>query len=166
MADRTVLHGHLFEDFTLEREFHHHWGRTIELHDSTLLSTMTLNFNPLYFNREYARALGHPDIVINPQWVWLVISGMSVEDLSEAGGPFVGVDDMRFPAPTYPGDTLYATSTVVTARESKSRPGWGLVTWETVGRKQTGDIVIRYLRTNLSKMRDTNASHAEVGANR
>lgn len=153
MTSRTVEHGNLYEDFVLGRVFEHHWGRTVEASESIALSTQTLNFNPLYFNREYAKALGHPDLCVNPQWVWMVVSGLTVEDLSEAGGPFLGVNDMTFPHPVYPGDTLYASSTVVEARVSGSRPGWGIVTWATTGRNQNGDVVLQYQRTNLARMR-------------
>ena len=63
--------------------------------------------------------------------------GLSVEDLSEAGGPFLGVNEIRFLEPVYPGDTLSARSTVVDARESGSRPDFGIVTWETEASNQT-----------------------------
>ena len=81
--------------------------------------------------------------------VLCTVVGLSVEDLSEAGGPFLGVDDCDFHAPVYPGDTLTAESTVVSARESGSRPGFGIVTWHTEGRNQRGEIVVDYKRTNL-----------------
>ena len=57
--------GHLYEDFEVGQEFVHHWGRTITESDTVLFSTMLLHFNPLYFNREYAKAEGHPDIVLS-----------------------------------------------------------------------------------------------------
>jgi itaconyl-CoA hydratase len=154
VAIKTIEHGNLYEDFELGRTFEHHWGRTVEAAESIALSTRTLNFNPLYFNREYAQALGHPDIVVNPQWVWMIVSGLTVEDLSEAGGPFLGVRDMTFPTPVYPGDTLYASSEVIERRPSGSRPGWGIVSWATEGRNQRGEVVMRYERTNLARMRD------------
>ena len=55
--------GRLFEDFEVGQEFVHHWGRTITESDTVLFSTMLLHFNPIYFNRDYAKAQGHPDIV-------------------------------------------------------------------------------------------------------
>jgi acyl dehydratase len=81
--------------------------------------------------------------------VLCTVVGMSVEDLSEIGGPFLGLTGCRFHRPAYPGDTLTARSTVVEARESKSRPGTGIVTWHTEGFNQHGDLVVDYRRTNL-----------------
>ena len=117
--------------------------------DGALFSTQTLRFTPLYFNAEYARAHGHPGVVIDPLLVLCTVVGLSVEDLSEAGGPFLGVNDVTFHRPVYPGDTLTARSTVRSARESEKRPQFGIVTWRTEGRNQKGECVVSYERTNL-----------------
>jgi len=74
---------------------------------------------------------------------------MSVEDLSEAGGPFLGVEDCRFLSPVYPGDTITARSVVLDKRESSSRPTSGIVTWQTTVTNQRGEVVLEYRRTNL-----------------
>lgn len=141
--------GHAFEDFTRGATFTHHWGRTLTDADNAIFTAATLAYNPLYFNAEHARAHGHPTTVINPMLVLCTVVGLSVEDLSEAGGPFLGVDDCDFRAAVYPGDTLTAESTVVSARESGSRPGFGIVTWRTTGRNQRAETVVEYTRTNL-----------------
>ena len=81
--------GRLYEDFEVGQKLTHHWGRTITESDTMLFSTMLLHFNPLYCNRDYARSLGHPDIVVNPHLLFNVVLGLSVEDCSEIGGPFL-----------------------------------------------------------------------------
>lgn len=141
--------GNSFEEFTVGRVFEHHWGRTINEGDNSLFTTTTLAFNPLYLNAEYARAEGHPGVVVNPMLVLCTVVGMSVEDLSEAGGPFLGIEACRFHRPVYPGDTLTAMSTVVEVRESQSRPTMGIVTWHTEGFNQDGELAVDYRRTNL-----------------
>ena len=141
--------GHAFEDFHAGQVFEHHWGRTLNAGDNTLFTTATLAFTPLYFNAEYARAHGHPDVVVHPLLVLCTVVGLSVEDLSEAGGPFLGVNDVSFDRPVYPGDTVTARSAVVSARDSESRRGFGIVTWRTEARNQRGEVVLRFERTNL-----------------
>jgi itaconyl-CoA hydratase len=141
--------GNKFEDFTVGQEFVHHWGRTLNESDNSLFSTLTLSYNPHYFNAEFARAHGHPGIVVNPMLVFLTVFGLSVEDLSEAGGFFLGVEDLAFMTEVYPGDTLTARSTVTDIRESGSRPESGIVTWHTRGYNQRGEQVIDFHRTNL-----------------
>ncbi len=153
--DRAVLvkKGNRFEDMTPDRVFEHHWGRTLTEGDNAGFTTQTLSFCPLYFNEPYAQSMGHRTTVVNPLLVFNTVFGMSVEDLSEGGGPFLGVDDCQFTATVYPGDTLTARSTVVNARESKGQPQFGIVTWHTEGFNQTGDKVIEFHRTNLVRKR-------------
>jgi acyl dehydratase len=141
--------GNPFEEFTSGRVFEHHWGRTLTAGDNALFTTVTLAYNPLYFNVECAKSEGHPSVVINPMLVLCTVVGLSVEDLSEAGGPFLGVDGLTFHRPVYPGDTISARSTVVNARESGSRPEFGIVTWHTEGRNQHGELVVDFNRSNL-----------------
>lgn len=143
-----------YEDFEEGRRFDHHWGRTITEFDTIWFSTTTLNVNPIYFNREHAHALGHPQIVVNPLLVYNVVLGLSVEDLTEAGGPFLGVTQLQFGVPVYPADTLSSSSVVVSRRLSNSMSGWGIVEFHTTGLNQNGDVVVDYLRKNLSKTRE------------
>ena len=105
---RLVPKGNRYEDFEPGRVFKHHWGRTLTESESTLFSTLTLHFNPHYFNAAYARVHGHPGIVANPLLVFTTVFGLTVEDLSEGrsgdgatGGAFLGVDDLRFLEPVY-----------------------------------------------------------------
>ncbi len=145
----TRVRGNLYEAFAAGRVFEHHWGKTVTSGDNALFSSLTHAYNPLYLNAEQARAEGHPDVVVSPMLVLCVVVGLSVEDLSEIGGPFLGIDDLTFHRPVYPGDTLTGRSTVVEARESKSRPMAGVVTWHTEGFNQHGQLVVDYRRTNL-----------------
>jgi acyl dehydratase len=154
MSRAVRLHkGNRFEDMDEGRVFEHHWGRTITDGDNAAFTTQTLSFCPLYFNEPYAKSLGHPRTVVNPLLVFNTVFGMTVEDLSEGGGPFLGVDNCRFLKPVYVGDTLTAKSTVTARRESKGNTGMGIVTWHSVGTNQHGEVVIEYDRTNLVRRR-------------
>ena len=146
--------GNFYEDFAPGRVFAHHWSRTIHPADNILFTTATLHHNPLYFSAEHAKADGHPGIVVNPMLAFAIVFGLSVEDLSERGGAFLGLDDLVFHAPIYPGDTLTARSTVVGRRESKSDPAFGIATWHTEGFNQHGVKVLEYRRSNLVSRRN------------
>lgn len=145
--------GHQYEDMSEGRVFEHHWGRTLTDGDNATFTTQTLSFCPLYFNEPYARAMGHPRTVVNPLLVFNTVFGLSVEDLSEGGGPFLGVDACEFLRDVHVGDTLTARSTVTGARESRGQPGFGIVTWHTEGFDQDGVKVIEFRRTNLVRKR-------------
>lgn len=146
--------GRLYEDFTVGEVREHHWGRTLSTADTTLFTTLTLSYNPLYFNEVYAKALGHPDIQVNPLLVFNTILGLSVEDNSEIGGPFVGLGKLTYHLPVYPGDTLRARSTTIDARVSQSNPANGVVTWRTEGFNQRDELVIDFERSNLVRLRN------------
>lgn len=150
---RPWSRGNRYEDFDIGRRFVHHWGRTVSAADNTLFSTLTLHYNPHYTNLDFARAHGHTDTPVNPLLVFNTVFGLSVEDLSEGGGPFLGVDELAHLKTVYPGDTLYAASEVVARRLASNRPGYGIVTWATVGTDQHGEEVIRFKRSNLVKQR-------------
>jgi acyl dehydratase len=140
--------GHLFEFYEVGQEFTHHWGRTVNEADSTLFSTLTLHFNPTYYNTDYAQELGFERAPINPLLVFNIVVGLSVEDLSEAGGPFLGIGKLTYGHPVYPGDTLYAKSIVLFKRLASNGKA-GPVTWRTTGINQNGEVVIEFERTNL-----------------
>lgn len=154
--ERAVLRsrGRLYEDFVVGEGFTHHWGRTIHESDTTLFSTLTLSFNALYFNRDYAKAHGHPDIVVNPQLLFNVVLGLSVEDLSEIGGPFLGVYDLVYDRPVYPGVTVTAKSETIEKRLSSSDPNNGIVTWRTEGFDGEGRRIVGFRRANIVRLRN------------
>jgi len=145
--------GNRYEDFEPGRHFHHHWGRTVTASDNTIFSVLTLHYNPQYTNDAVARANGHAGVPVNPLLVFNTVFGLSVEDLSEGGGPFLGVDELSYVRPVYPGETLYASSVVVARRPASNRPSYGIVTWHTRGTNQQGDAVIEFKRSNLVRMR-------------
>ena len=145
---RLLATGRRFEDFQVGEVFEHHWGRTITESDNVAFATLTLSFTPLYFNGEYARSQGHDRLVVHPMLLFLTVFGLSVEDLSEGGGPFLGVDDLSYHRPVLVGETVYARSTVLSARASSSRPGVGIVSWRTEG-LIGGTVVVDFTRSNL-----------------
>jgi acyl dehydratase len=125
----VLAKGHTFEQFEVGQAFTHHWGRTVTDADNVMFSTGLCFWNPMQLNAEYARAHGHPSPPVNPMLVCCLAVGLSVQDLSEAGGMFVGLDDCVFHRPVYVGDTVTASSIVLSVRESASRPDFGIVGW-------------------------------------
>lgn len=145
----VIRKGNKFEDFRVGGVYEHHWGRTITDGDNALFSTAMCNFNPMHLNAQFARQHNLPDVVVNPMLVLCTVVGMSVEDLSEAGGPFLGVDNCTFHLPVHPSDTIRARSTVTDTRRSASRTDFGIVTWATEAHNQRDELVLSFQRTNL-----------------
>jgi itaconyl-CoA hydratase len=148
---RAVLweKGRFYGAQPLGEERVHHWGRTFTETDSILFSTLTLAFNPIYTNKEYARELGYRDLVINPLFVFNTALGLSVEDNSEVGGFFLGVEDLVYGQTVYPGDTMIVKSLTKAKRLSANRENMGIITWHTEGRNQHGEMIVEFDRSNF-----------------
>ena len=149
MADRR------YEDFEMDREFEHAPGRTVLDADNTWFTLLTMNQHPLHFDAEYAAGTEFGRVVVNSCLTLSIVVGMSVADVSQSAVANLGWDKVKLPAPVFIGDTLYASSRVIAARESASRPGQGIVTVKTVGRNQDGVVVIEFERTVLIPKRET-----------
>jgi acyl dehydratase len=54
----------------------------------------------------------------------------------------LGVDELRWPTPVRPGDSITADYEIVSITPSKSKPEFGVVRVKTVARNQNGDIVL------------------------
>ena len=74
---------------------------------------------------------------------------MSVSDVSQKAIANLGWKEIRLTHPLFAGDTLSGESEVLDKRESKSRPGAGIVTVRTTGRNQHGDVVCTFNRSML-----------------
>ena len=141
--------GRYYEDFELGATYEHRPGRTINEADNTWFTLLTMNQHPIHFDAEYARhsEFGKP-LVVSTLTLSLLV-GMSVSDVSQKAIANLGWDKVRLPKPVFVGDTLYAESTVLDKRESKSRPDQGIVGIRTLGRNQRDEIVCEFERTML-----------------
>jgi itaconyl-CoA hydratase len=72
-----------FEDFEVGQRFDHHWGRTITESNAIVFTTLTMNYNPIYHNIEFARTEEHSGLVVNPMLTFLTVFRLSAEDLSD-----------------------------------------------------------------------------------
>lgn len=90
-----------------------------------------------------------PTTELSPYLIFSVVLGLSVPDLSESGGPFLGADGIRFGKTPVAGVTVRAGSRVISSRPSGSRAGWNVVQWETVGVDDDGEELVRFRRASL-----------------
>ena len=141
--------GRFYEDFEVGASYHHRPGRTISEADNTWFTLLTMNQHPIHFDEEYARRSEFGRPLVNSTLTLAVVVGMSVADVSQNAVANLGWTDIVMPAPVFNGDTLYAESAVLDKRESKSRPGQGIVTVATRAWKQEKEVVCEFERTFL-----------------
>ncbi len=142
-------YGRYLEDFNVGDVYEHRPGRSITESDNTWFTLLTMNQHPLHFDREYGARSEFGQVLVNSCLTISIVTGMSVSDISQKTVANLGWDEVRLIGPVFIGDTLYAESTVLSIRESKSRPNQGIVTVETVGKKQDGSQVISFKRSML-----------------
>ena len=151
---RLRSRGNRFEDFTPGMRFTHHWGRTITEADNTLFTTQTMNTQALHLDAAYSETTSFGQRLVNSMFTVSTLVGLSVTQLTQ--GTIVanlGFSEVSFPKPLFHGDTLYAETVISDKRESKSRPGEGIVTFTHTGRNQHGDVVAIAVRKTLVRMR-------------
>jgi acyl dehydratase len=67
-------------------------------------------------------------------------------DIKIAGGSIgAGVDELKWPTPVRPGDTLHALSEVLEVRPSKSRPDLGIIKMRTQTFNQHDQLVLSFV---------------------
>jgi len=141
--------GRYFDDFTVGDVYEHRPGRTISEVDNTWFTLLTMNTHPVHFDQNYAADSEFGRTIVNSCLTLSVVVGMSVSDLSQKAIANLGWDHIKLTAPVFPGDTLYAESEVLAKRESNSRPGQGIVTAKTIGKKADGTVVMSCERSFL-----------------
>jgi acyl dehydratase len=57
----------------------------------------------------------------------------------------LGVDELRWPAPVRPGDTILAEMEVLSITPSRSRPEFGVVRMQVTARNQRGEVVLKMI---------------------
>lgn len=141
--------GRYFEDFEVDAVYDHRPGRTITETDNIWFTLLTMNTHPLHFDNAYAAQSEFGQALVNSCLTLSMVVGMSVNDVSQKAIGNLGWDNIKLTSPVFVGDTIYAQSTVVSKRESKSRPTQGIVTVRTRGIKSDGTVFMEFDRTVL-----------------
>jgi itaconyl-CoA hydratase len=141
--------GLYWEDFEPGDVFEHRPGRTVLDVDNVYFTLLTLNVQQVHFDAAYAAKTEWKKMLVDSTFTLALLTGMSVRTVSAKVVANLGWDKVKATHPVFAGDTLYAESTVLHKRESKSRPTQGIVTVSTRGINQDGVEVMSFERTML-----------------
>ena len=142
--------GRYFDEWKVGDVIAHAVTRTVTETDNVLVSALTHNPQPMHLDHEVAGASEFGRPLVNSVYTFGLMVGVSVSDTTL--GTLVanlGYDRLIFPAPVFVGDTLRSESECLEARESKSRPNAGIVTWEHHSFNQRGELVCKCSRSAL-----------------
>ena len=145
--------GRSYEELKVGDVYRSRFGRTVLEADNVWFTLLTLNTNPIHFDAEYAATTEWKRPLVDSTFTLALVTGLSVADVSERAVN-LGWREVRLPAPVFAGDTIRAETEVVAKRESKSRPGQGIVTVRTRGLNQRDEVVIDFERTIMIPIDD------------
>ena len=141
--------GLYYEDFEPGDVFEHRPGRTVLDVDNTYFTLLTLNVQQVHFDAAYAAHTEWKKMLVDSTFTLALLTGMSVRTVSAKVVANLGWDKVKATHPVFAGDTLYAESTIISKRDSKSRPTQGIVTVSTRGINQDDKEVMTFERTML-----------------
>ncbi|MGB7374364.1 MaoC family dehydratase [Pontixanthobacter sp.] len=142
--------GRYFDEWQIGDRIEHAIRRTVTETDNLLFSTMTHNPQPLHLDAEAAKLSEFGQILVNGTFTFSLMVGLSVGDTTL--GTLVanlGYDALVMPKPVFIGDTVHAVTEVTGLKESQSRPGAGIVTFQHELLNQRGEVVVRCSRAAL-----------------
>ena len=135
-----------YEELQVGDVYRSRHGRTVLEADNVWFTLLTLNTNPIHFDASYAATTEWKRPLVDSTFTLALVTGLSVADVSERGVN-LGWREVRLTAPVFAGDTLRAETQVLAKRESRSRPGFGIVTVRTRGLNERDETVIEFERT-------------------
>ena len=148
MSDKVIAQRGLWlDEMEVGATYKHAPGRTITEADNTLFTAVSMNTQALHLDAAWSATEPFGERLVNSMFTLATLIGLSVSQLTQ--GTTVGnlgFSEVSFPAPMFHGDTLYAETTIVDKRNSKSRPGQGIVTFEHRGYNQDGKLVAKAVR--------------------
>ena len=139
--------GRSYEEFEVGATYKHWPGKTVTEYDDHLFCLLTMNHHPLHLDTNYAQEttqFGQNVVVGN--YVYSVLLGMSVPDISGKAIANLEIESLRHVAPTFHGDTLYGETTALDKKKSTSKDDRGVVHVETIGYNQDGKVVCIFRR--------------------
>lgn len=145
--------GKYFEDFSVG-EVMVTGNRTVTSTDIVNFACLSGDFNDIHANHEYARQSPFGEPIAHAPLVFAVAAGLNYASGVNDGTlvAVLGIDKWRMKVAVKHGDTIHVESTVLSKRESGSRPDAGIVTLMRRFINQRGDIAqemeitILYLR--------------------
>jgi len=142
--------GLYYEQFEVGQRFEHLVRRTVTETDNLLFSALTMNPAALHLDAEYCKGTPFGERIMNSVFTLGLLVGLSVYDTTYGttlGN--LGWEEVKFPKPVLIGDTLHATTTVVSKRESQSRPDSGIVVFDHRAYNQRNEEVASCKRAAL-----------------
>ena len=141
-----------YEDFEVGAKLKHDRGTTVGEVESQLLTKLVMNTADVHFNEHRAQNSPFGQRLVFGLVTGTICIGLTTQDTAENALAELSLDKMRFTAPVYLGDTLYAYTEVIGKTDS-GREDAGIVEFRHWGVKQDETVVFECERRVLIKRR-------------
>jgi acyl dehydratase len=148
-ASGARQYGRYLEEFEVGATYKHWPAKTVTEAEDHLFCLLTMNHHPLHINDVYAKQSQQGRNVVAGPYVYSLIFGMTVPDVSGKAIANLATDELNHPAPVFHGDTLFVESEVLEVRPSGSKPDRGVVRVHTRAYNQEGTLVAEFKRAVL-----------------
>jgi acyl dehydratase len=158
--------GNYFEDFTVGERIKHARGTTVGELENQMLTKLVMNTAQAHFNEHAMKDTPFGQRLVFGLVTGSIVMGLAMQDIAENALAELRLDKLRFTAPVFHGDTLYAYTEVLAKREVE-REDAGEVSFKHWGVNQDGKVVFEGERAVLVKRRSHSAktplpAHPEV----
>lgn len=144
--------GNYFEDFKVGQKIRHARGSTVGEFENQMLTKLVMNSADGHFNEARMVATSYGQRLVFGLVTGSMVIGLTSQDVAENAIAELEMDGLRFRAPVFHGDTLFAYSEVLEVSEA-DRDDAGVVQFKHWGLKQDDTIVFEGLRKVLIKRR-------------
>lgn len=141
-----------FEDFRVGDRFRHARGTTVGEVESQLLTKLVMNTAHAHFNEHAMKSTPFGKRLVFGLVTGSIVMGLASQDVAENALAELALDRLRFTAPVFIGDTLYAYTEVL-EKSDGDREDAGLVRFKHWGVNQENQVVFEGERTVLVKRR-------------
>jgi itaconyl-CoA hydratase len=140
--------GLFFDDIEVGETYEHRPGKTLTAEENLAHTLRALEQTPALTDLHFHAQIAGGPSVINPLHIVAIATGMMTKTFSKIVANLAW-EKVRFLADARAGDTIYAESTVLEKRESKSRPGQGIIRTRTTVRTHDGRELCVFERSIL-----------------
>lgn len=137
--------GIYFEDLEPNETYIHRPGKTFTTTESAIHALRSIELSPQYSNCHYTDEYLEGKLLVTEPFLLGTITALTTRTFDRVVAN-LGWNNIQILEEVFAGDTIYATSTILDKRESRSRPTQGIMHVESQAHNQHRNLVCRYER--------------------